>query len=350
MLGLSSVAFAQVSIQSILPATGMIQKNQLWNLVMINSTASSVSGKIELVLYDRQTAREVLTASTSSFILAKGSVLLSISQLNPIQYNYIGIEPDRNLNGILPAGAYNVCYSFIQTAGVKQELLAEECVAFDVEPLSPPVLSFPMDSSITEITPAQFSWIPPSPIGMIQQLRYELLITEVKPGQKPAEAIADNVPFFSTASLQSNFFSYPAASPVFEKEKWYAWQVIARDNKNYAGKTEVWTFKVTEPSKPKTPQQSLSYIVLKDEQAKAQYQIDDRNLYVKYHSYLPSQQTTFDIFNNEGVLVQSIKQNVVYGDNFLHFELNRNFHSDHLYTIKVAGQYNRIYSASFSIK
>jgi hypothetical protein len=282
----ASLAFSQVSIQSVIPSTGMLQKNQLWNIVMVNSTGASITGKIELILYDRQTSLEVLTASTSTFQLSKGSVLLNLNQLNPVQYNYLGIEPDKNLNGLLPSGAYNACYSFIQNPGLKQELIAEECIAFDVEPLSPPMLSFPADSIVAETAPAQFSWIPPSPAAMIERLHYEILITEIKPGQKPAEALSENIPFYSTGMLRTNFLNYSSASPVFEKEKWYAWQVIARDNKNYAGKSEVWTFKIGAQAKEQSSPQSINYyVVLKDKHYASQYLIDDRNLYIKYYSY-----------------------------------------------------------------
>lgn len=349
MTGYHVAVDAQVYIQSALPATGMIQKNQLWNMIIVNSTSSSLEGKLELVLVDRITSREVMTATTGRFTVSKGSVLLNVNQLNPIQYNYLGLQPSGSLNGFLPVGSYSACYSFVNTTPGKQETIAEECVAFDTEPLSPPVLNFPSDSSVLEQMPSQFSWIPPAPAGMINQLRYEILITEIKTGQKPAEALSENMPFYSNGSLPSNFLVYSAASPAFEKEKWYAWQVVARDNRSYAGKSEVWVFKVTETLKAKKTSQSVSYIVLKDEQEKAQYEVEGKSLYVKYHSYLPEQQAIFEIFNNEGILVQSIKQKVVYGDNFLQFELNRAISSGNLYTIKVTGQNNRVFSASFLI-
>lgn len=256
-------AYTQVQIQTMLPAVGLVQKNQLWNLVLVNSSAYVMEGRMEMVLSDRQTSQEVMTASTAEFSLAKGAVLINVNRLSPISYNYIGIEPDRNINTLLPAGAYLVCYTFIRNAGsAKREILAEECVIFDVEPLSPPMLLFPVDSSVLETPPAQFTWTPPTPAALLNRLHYEVLITEVRPSQLAAEALSENVPFFSTDEAPNNFITYPGAQPVFEKDKWYAWQVVARDDKSYAGKSEVWVFKISRQSPAPELPGAVSYVQL----------------------------------------------------------------------------------------
>lgn len=239
---------AQVYIQTTLPTVGLVQKNQLWNLVLVNGTTVSMDGKLELVLRDRSSGIDLMTATTNRFTLSKGSLSVSVNTLSPIQYNYLGMDAGGTLNNLLPAGAYTACYSFTKTTGEKQEQIAEECVAFDVEPLSPPMLIYPADSSVLDAIPAQFTWTPPAPSGMISRLRYEVLITEIVPGQKADEALQQNMPFYSTADVGNNFFSYPGSLPGFEKDKWYGWQVVARDDKSYAGKSEVWVFKVKKES------------------------------------------------------------------------------------------------------
>lgn len=245
----SCMVQAQVYIQATLPTVGLVQKNQLWNLVLINGTTAPVEGKLELILRDRQSGIELMTATTSRFTLPKGSLSVNINNLNPIQYNYVVMEGNSTLNGLLPAGTYIACYSFTKTAGEKREQLGEECVSFDIEPLSPPMLIFPTDSSELDAIPAQFTWTPPTPAGMINRLRYEVLITEILPGQKADEAMQNNMSFYSSADMANNFLTYPASLPAFEKDKWYGWQVVARDDKNYAGKSEVWVFKVKTPGK-----------------------------------------------------------------------------------------------------
>ncbi len=259
----SGVIQAQVYIQTTLPTVGLVQKNQLWNLVLINGTTGSIEGKMELVLRDRQTGMELMTATTSRFSLPKGSLSVNVNNLNPIQYNYLGMDPGNMLSGLLPTGAYIACYSFTKIAAEKPEQLTEECVSFDIEPLSPPMLIFPGDSSELEAIPAQFTWTPPTPAGMINRLRYEILITEIKPGQNADEAMQDNMSFYNSADVMNNFLTYPATLPAFEKEKWYGWQVVARDDKSYAGKSEVWVFKVKKESELEKIIRGTPYIKMK---------------------------------------------------------------------------------------
>jgi hypothetical protein len=38
--------------------------------------------------------------------------------------------------------------------------------------------------------------------------------------------------------------NYPGTSKTFEKDKWYAWQIVAKDDRSYSAKTDVWVFKV----------------------------------------------------------------------------------------------------------
>jgi hypothetical protein len=244
---------AQVYIQTTLPAAGMVQKNQLWNLVLINGTNSNIDARLTLSLRDRQRNTELMTASASRFTIPRGSLPVNVNSLSPIQYNYLNMLPNNTFNDLLPAGSYMVCYRLDQLVGERQVPLAEECAPFDIEPLSPPMLLFPADSSELEVNPTQFSWIPPTPAGMLPGLRYDIFIAEIRNGQKPAEAIQENLPFYQTTNQPDNFITYPAALPAFEKEKWYCWQVVARDEKNYAGKTETWVFKINKPNgKPET--------------------------------------------------------------------------------------------------
>ncbi len=263
---ISPLLQAQVYIQTTLPTVGLVQKNQLWNLVLINGTAASMEGKLDLVLRDRQTGTELLSATTSRITLPKGSLSVNVNNLNPVQYNYLAMDAGGMLNGLLPVGTYTACYSFTKIVADKQDQLAEECVPFDIEPLSPPMLIYPADSTELDVVPAQFTWTPPTPAGMISRLRYELLITEIKPGQKADEALQNNMSFYNTADLPNNFLTYPAAMPAFEKEKWYGWQVVARDDKNYAGKSEVWVFKVKQENPLDLIIKGTPYIRMKTDQ------------------------------------------------------------------------------------
>lgn len=342
-------AGAQVQIQPTLPTAGLVQKNQLWNLVALNGNPNPVQGKFELVIRDRASGIELMTATTTTVTIPKGSAQLNVNTLNPIQYNFLGMEPDKNLNGLLPAGAYIACYAFTGIFGHRVERLAEECIRFDVEPLSPPMLAFPSDSSVLEIPPSQFTWTPPAPASMFNRLRYEMLITEIRPGQKAAEALQDNISFYSTAGIAGNLQTYPAALTPFEKEKWYAWQIIARDDRNYAGHSEAWVFKVKQPDSVAIRIETPQYILLSNTQEKGLHQIRGDNLYIKYYSFEREHETTIRFLTTEGKLVQEVKQKILYGDNFLHFPLKRAFVQEQTYIIELTDLQNGRHAALFSI-
>lgn len=264
LVAMSSTITAQVQIQTTLPVAGLVQRNQLWDIVLQNNTSSSITGRLEMVLTDRQTAQELLTATTGEFTLQRGAQPVNVNKLNPIQYNYVGYEPDQRMNDLLKAGAYTVCYTFVvNPLSQKAVPVAEECNAFDVEPLSPPALIFPADSSVWDVQPAQFTWMPPTPTSMLTGLHYELRITEVQPTQKASEAMQENTPFFTEDIITGNFMAYPVALPAFEKDKWYAWQVVAKDDKSYAGQSETWVFKVASPHKALDILNGIPYVQLK---------------------------------------------------------------------------------------
>lgn len=251
---------AQVSIQPALPAMGMIQKNQLWSVLVINSSNVQYQCRLDVVLRDRATGQEILTATSNQFTIGRGTKQVNFNTLSPVTYNYIVPGVNNSLQGLIPAGSYIACYAL--SAILKETPIAEECIQFDAEPLSPPMLVFPADSSILKVAPTQFSWTPPTPSSMFDQLQYEVLITQITPGQKPDQAIIENMPFYNDPYQVMTTINYPGTSTSFEKDMWYAWQVVAKDGKSYTGKSEVWVF-IVKPDIYKSIVEKSPYIKMK---------------------------------------------------------------------------------------
>lgn len=67
MVSVVQLATAQVTLQPNVPTVGLIQKNQLWNMLIVNSTGTPYDCRLELILQDRTTGQEVLTATTAFF-------------------------------------------------------------------------------------------------------------------------------------------------------------------------------------------------------------------------------------------------------------------------------------------
>ena len=337
-------AFAQITIQPILPLGGIVQKNNLWNIVVINTLNGIIDCRIELTLRDRASGLEIITATTGLFQLGTGAKQLNNAFLMPIQYNYISSTVSSKTDDFIPIGNYTACYRLTASGKIP---LAEECIAFDVEPLSPPMLIIPVDSAVLKVSPSQFSWIPPAPLNLFNRLDYEVMITEIQPGQKATEAIQNNLPFYTEPNIPINNFAYTGAAANFEKDKWYAWQVIAKDDRNYAGKSEVWVFKVSDEQKVQVA--INDFYLLMENDVKGTYQINSKTLRIKY----PSQTNPFEaqiFFTDEkGITIKTVKQHITQGDNYLNFSLNNQFKENKVYAVTIRDQSNKAHTITFSI-
>lgn len=230
----------QTTMSAQLPPAGFVQKDQLWNLVIVNNKDGITEATLRMNMMDVQTGLVVLSATTGTFILGRGTKVLRANEIQPIAYNYS--LPDM-IKNYLPMGSYVVCYQLLET-GVKENPLTEECVRINIDPLSPPMLNQPANKSEISTAYPQFSWIPPAPFEMFTSLTYDLLVTEVIEGQNPVEAIEMNAPVYYKTNLLQPFESYSSSFSKLDTGKIYAWQVIAKNGTNYSGKTEVWTFKL----------------------------------------------------------------------------------------------------------
>ena len=210
------------------------------------------------------------------------------------------------------------------------------------------MLLFPADSSVLDAIPTQFTWTPPAPATMFSRLHYEMIITEIKPGQKAAEALQDNMSFYNTEELANNFMTYPASLPSFEKEKWYAWQVTARNGKSYAAKTETWVFKVKQPEQPVVTPETSAYLLMQDDVTGA-YTISTDRVKIKYFSPDPEHETDVVFTDEKGNTIKQVKQKIRQGDNYLDFGLNKNFRQGVLYKVIITDQMNKSHALTFSI-
>lgn len=346
LLIINATTIAQVTLQPVLPPTGMIAQNQLWNVLVVNSSSITYNCTLKLVLSDRQTGQPVFTAFTAPFAVAGGAKQLNTNTLSPIQYNFISGVFNSSPAGLLPAGSYTACYSLSSPAG-KGDDLADECVQFDAEPLNPPLLISPSDSSRLQIMPGQFSWTPPSPAGMFDRLHYEILITEIREGQNANEALQENIPFYNEGTLINNMLNYPGTATGFEKGKWYAWQVVARDDRQYAGKSDVHVFTIEEDSNKISLQPDI-YLLLEDH-AKGTYELTNRKLNIKYFSFDKDHEAQIVFSDNKGNTIKTNKRKVSQGQNYFEFRLGNRFNSNTIYTVIITDNQNKKHSLTFRL-
>jgi hypothetical protein len=340
---------AQLTIQPLLPQVGMFQKSQLWNIIVINSSAGEQDCYMTLSLQNRQTGEEVLSATTSSFFLTKGSKQLNTVNLAPIQYSYLSYSS--KMSDFLTAGSYTACFRLIGKGHNSNEL-AEVCVPFDVQPLSPPMLITPSDSSVLQAQPSQFTWQPPTPVTMFQQLHYQILIAEILPGQQPQEAVELNAPFYMDLNVTTNMINYTGAYPSFQQGKWYAWEIVAQDGQSYAAKSPVWDFTIAPQKIPVVVPTNGNYILLKSDKEASEgvHTLTDQNLGIKYYSFDKDYSATVLFIGPDGKTVEQATEQITYGNNFLGYKLDSKFKKGTVYSIEIIDGKGNKSNAFFLIK
>ncbi|GAA0544975.1 hypothetical protein GCM10009415_28920 [Chitinophaga japonensis] len=247
-----------------LPPAGVLLKAQLWNIVLVSASNTPQNVRITLRLMDAQTNQAVLTGITRNIILSKGARQLQLGDVMPVQYEYLSAAIDRSVNGFLPAGNYFACYSLIVEGDKSGNQPGEDCIPFAIEPVSPPLLNSPADQSVLDTRLPQFTWLPPAPVNLFNDLNYEMILTEVHPGQSPQDAVQQNIPVYRAPRLRNIFASYPSGAVALDTAKEYAWTVIARNGSLFAAQTEVWTFRIKGVHN-KTRVSNGAYVQLKKE-------------------------------------------------------------------------------------
>lgn len=253
-------SWGQLIIHPQLPPGGVVQKNQLWNLIVTNTGQSNVSASVTMTMAVSQTGEQILSASTASIILPTGTTMLNPSQLMPIQYHSSTGFTSPDPSGFLPPGNFLICYSFNSASETK----SEKCIVINIAPLSPPQLVLPEDWSIIDSTAIPlFTWLPPTPLNIFNDLKYDLNIVRVNEGQAPADAIQLNIPMLIQSDISGAAMVYPMSAPTLETGVQYAWRVTAKNNETPVSNSETWVFTLGGLSPKKLNSSELPFVRLK---------------------------------------------------------------------------------------
>ena len=101
----TQICCGQFSMSAQVPASGLLTKNQLWNVLIVNSSNSIEDVKLKLSIQDPKTRQTLLTGVTGVISVPPGSKLILNQQAQPVQYNYLGGNFDHNPEGFLPVGS-----------------------------------------------------------------------------------------------------------------------------------------------------------------------------------------------------------------------------------------------------
>jgi hypothetical protein len=237
---------AQITLTTQMPNTGILVKDQLWNVIVTNNTNDMVTVRLEIDVTDVLLGQSVLNASTGRILVDRGMKLLSNREVQPILYNYVATEFSGNY---APCGSYNIHYRLIKEVPAKEDIpVADEMVRVNVTPLSPPMLTTPSDKAGIETVYPQFTWMPPTPMDMFNPLLYDINVVAIEEGQSAIAAMEVNRPVYFNTNIQNPSEKMPTSFEQLQQGKTYAWQVVARSSSACASPSEVWVFSIGKDS------------------------------------------------------------------------------------------------------
>jgi hypothetical protein len=350
LLASMAPAGAQVSMTIQAPPVGVLLKNQLWNLLLINSSNATLMVRVNLVLMDEKNNQPVLTATSAPVVLPKGAKQLQAKDLSPIQYAYgdPAYHVDGDPNGLLPAGNFQACYTV--SNAYKGATLAENCLQLNVDPMSPPLLNTPAnESKITTFYP-KFTWLPPTPLGIFNDLSYDLILVEVLPGQTSGDAIEFNIPLYNGSFLKDLYLNYPSSFTALDTGKLYAWRIVALNGTDPAGLSDVWTFRVTRPIPNWKAQQPVPFLALQRNLSTSVAFTGDV-LKVSYANSAADTTVAYSItcISDAGnPLVQRGSVSLRYGNNFLEVPLSRRYSEKKVYLFQLTNRRQETWNIKFT--
>ncbi len=349
---------AQVMLNLQLPSIGLSVKSQLWNMTVSNTGTEPIDVKLTLVMIDVATGQQVLSGSTGIFNLSQGNHLMQYGDVLPVNYivlnsNYaVDALPD----GFLPPGNYNICYEVIRVEEVSYRLV-EECADVTVETLSPPFLVTPDDvSEIDELRPT-FTWLPPAPVYLINNLSYDFKLVELFSNQAISDAIIQNFPVVSAQNITTTNLLFPSSQPDLDTGKTYVWQIVANSNGQAVSGSEIWVFKVKSSGTGYVPLiYEEPYIKLKKEAAAGHF-ICKGLLKVEYHNEINDSTVRISVYDENvqerrNLFSEDNGISLRFGQNLISIDISSTsgFVTGHKYTVEIMNSKNEIWRGRFLFK
>jgi len=351
-------AGAQLVVIFQIPPSGLTYKPQLWNMVVTNTTGAPISLHIEVTLTPVNSSSQVLSGVTRTISLKPGTTQIAAGILVPIQYNVLSnaYAVDANPIGLLPVGHFEACYHFFKHVSDNIEQIAEQCQDVTVGPMNPPELVYPWDQTSIEETHPQFTWLPPLPTNMFTNLTYDLGLVEIYKHQSAADAIEQNVPIYQAANISSTTLPYPLSARSLEFDKHYAWRIIAKNNGNEVGATEVWEFDLKHFGALKNASSTeQAFVELKKhpETAYAVFVTEIKFTYQNETSDSVWNQKVYDLSSNRNesfIPLDTVR--LKRGQNLVKYDASQNsfFVNKHFYELEIMNSRNEVWRLRFEYR
>jgi hypothetical protein len=230
---------AQVAVQFKMYPTSSFDLNDVWNQLITNY------GAPQNVIFEgviKAGPEEVARITTQSVLLNSGITTLLQTDVFIIDkwvkqdYAYHNLI---NFTNTLPYGNFEICFKVKDAATLIE--LTSQCSMAEISPTSPPLLISPLDNEEIYTNLPMFNWFPPAPILPDYNLIYDLKIVEVQNGQTPQDAIQFNNPVVLKQGITSTYYQYELSNLQLQYNKFYAWQVIAKNHVQIADGQSFYT-------------------------------------------------------------------------------------------------------------
>jgi hypothetical protein len=349
---------AQVVVNIQLPATGLTLKSQLWNLSLVN-TGQEMNVQIEMTMTDASNSQRVLTAVSRIFKLQRGAKQVQVSDLLPIVYTpgSPGYNVDARPDGFLPIGIFHVCYGITVYINDRTEQLTEDCETIEIEPISPPQLVLPADNEHVDLTRPFFTWLPPTPFNLFNNLVYDWVLVEVQPMQSAADALQQNIPVLTQQNIAYASLQYPLSAPELDSSKLYAWRVTAKNNLSPIAVSEVWLFKVKQYGIDATTRKTAGSYSRLRRMEDASYIISNGIVRFEHLNELANSEATISIYDvshpkRRELSLDSTNYALKYGQNFIEINLDENskLTDRHVYLLELTNARNERWYLKFEYR
>jgi hypothetical protein len=242
VIGLCTELSAKVVMVPQLSSVGLLPKQSVWNVLVTNAGQDAVTASLRVTARERASGVIYFNAFSGGINIVPGANLLNENAVGLITVEEIHYLVSST--GFFPAGYYDFCFELEFFDGKTDPI--KECIAVDVEAMSPPFLILPEDSSSLPNQYPVFIWMPPAPIVIFPQLLYDFILVEQYPGQPGNEAIQRNNPVVAAFNLTSPVFPLAGTGTQLDTGKTYIWQIIARNGDTYGSKSEAWSFTIAD--------------------------------------------------------------------------------------------------------
>jgi len=347
-------AYGQLTVNVLVPPSGLMDKQQLWNIILTNTEQDPLSIQVQASFSELSTGQLVFTAVAGPVMITTGTKQLTATTIGQVQYNSVNsnYRIDPGPTGLLPVGSFTVCYSFLV---VKYNKVVQECQPVTIPPLGPLLLNQPLNGSALQEFHPLFSWLPLSGVQSLTNLKYDLRLVEVLSNQSAADAIKDNIPLYIKRNLTAANYLHTPNAPSLLSGKIYAWQVTATNNLSEIVKSEIWSFTTKQdPAMEILQAQEPSFIKLKKAGAQDGFGVYSGNIRFDYYNETGDKTWNVQVedLTSASHISFSLQLDSVQlkrGQNLVNYNASRDkrFIDKHKYVLKVINSGNEIWQLRF---